>query len=48
MADALTDMADNYFIKFPDNSTAEQRALLMCSGLFMDYSYFEGEKDDST
>ena len=41
LASALTDSADTYFVKFPDNASPAERALLMGAGLFIDYNYFE-------
>lgn len=33
--------ADNYVIDFPNDATPEEKLLLICLGLFIDYMYFE-------
>jgi hypothetical protein len=37
---------DSFQIIFPENATADDRALLMCAVLFMDYNYFESNPSE--
>lgn len=38
---AMVSEADNFALNFPAKSTKEQRALLLCAVLFLDYRFFE-------
>jgi len=38
---AMVSDADNFSVHFPANSTNQEKALLMCSVLFLDFRYFE-------
>jgi hypothetical protein len=40
--------ADNYALIFPVNASLEDRALLLCTTLFMDYRYFEASTNNSS
>ncbi|KAM3136666.1 hypothetical protein pb186bvf_011302 [Paramecium bursaria] len=39
------DSTDNFEIQFPPNATGSDKALLMASAIFIDYMYFEINKD---
>lgn len=40
-AKAMFSDADNFAVNFPANATKEDKALLMCTTLFLDFRYFE-------
>jgi len=43
---AMVSEADNFSLNFPHKSTKEQRALLLCAVLFLDYRYFEEKQNN--
>jgi len=45
---AMVSDADNFSVHFPANSTKEDKALIMCAVLFLDFRYFEeNQKNDN-
>jgi hypothetical protein len=40
-AKAMLSEADNFAVHFPANATPEDKALIMCATLFLDFRYFE-------
>jgi hypothetical protein len=33
--------ADNFAVHFPSNATPEDKAMIMCAAMFLDFRYFE-------
>lgn len=44
---AMVSNADNFTVEFPQNAPREDKALLMCAALFLDFRYFEEKKSSS-
>jgi hypothetical protein len=46
-AKAMMSNSDNFAVNFPANATKEDKALLMCTTLFLDFRYFEEKPNTS-
>jgi len=44
---AMVSVADNFSLQFPNNCTKEDKALLMCAVMFLDFRYFEEKQNNN-